>query len=156
MEKLKEVIIGVLLVLVLPLYLGCSGFIQWGIGHDITKYGDRIRAADLPLDVKLRLLEKLDALPVEKIGFFRWVEFDNSVKEMLSKRVNDEDALLLEREIDRLLNELTRRRRISSITKFRMARSSIAGLRECFLRGQTWTSTTANRLPSPTSSASDP
>jgi len=96
---------------VLGVAMGWRKFTSYGIATDFTSYQAKIRPMDLAPEVKKPLLDKLDRLRekarVSPMSFWRWIDYDESVKSMIDDGKLDPDEVeALNRELDRMEADL--------------------------------------------------
>jgi hypothetical protein len=100
-----------LIVVVLALFAAMMGwrkFVSYGIASDFTEYQAKVRSMqDLDPAVKKPLLERLERLRDKArsspISFWRWVDYDESIKSMIDdERLPPDEVEALNRELDRM------------------------------------------------------
>lgn len=103
--------VGVPVVLMLLCGLGgilsWHGLVSYGIATDLTEYQEHVRAMDLSPEVKKPLLERMDRIRNKarsaSMSFWRWLDYDESIKSMLKDGSLDPDEVeALNRELDRM------------------------------------------------------
>jgi hypothetical protein len=113
-ELLSPLVLGclvvpaVLLVLgALAVSMGWQKFVSYGIASDFTEYQAKIRSMELDAAAKKPLLERLERLRDKArsapISFWRWVDYDESIKSMIEDgRLTQDEVEAMNRELDRL------------------------------------------------------
>jgi len=112
-KTLRKVIVVLLIILALGvggIWRGWKAFVRFGVAGDLSKYHAAVNESDLDPLIKRRLSDRLDTLRGrardQSIGFFRWISYDESFKTIFAdKRVTPDEALVLERELQRLEKE---------------------------------------------------
>jgi len=112
-KTLKVVLMVLLFVFALAgvgVWRGWKAFVRFGVAGDLTKYQAAVNQSDLDPLVKRRLADRIDLIRERardgSIGFFRWLSYDESFKAIFEdKRVTPDEALILERELQRLEKE---------------------------------------------------
>jgi hypothetical protein len=87
--------------------LGWRQLVSYGIATDFTDYQEQVRAMDLAPEAKKPLLERMEKMRDKarsgSISFWRWVDYDESIKSMLRDgRLDPDEVEALNRELDRL------------------------------------------------------
>jgi hypothetical protein len=99
---------GILILLgVFAVAMGWSKFVSFGIASDFTEYHEQIREMDLAPEVKGPILEKLERLRekarAQPMSFWRWVDYDESIKSLLKdRRLTPDEVEVLNRELARM------------------------------------------------------
>ena len=81
------------------------------IRSDLKEYARQVRASRLSVARKIELLDAIDGLSdkidaEERIGLLRWWETNEVVKELLAGGLNEERAVLFQRELGRVQQRL--------------------------------------------------
>jgi len=92
------------------LAIGWKPFVRYGITTDLTEYHSLVSASDLEAEPKARILDRIEALREQArhrtISFFRWIDYDESIRDIIEdKRIPPDELALLERELDRVEKE---------------------------------------------------
>lgn len=82
------------------------------IRHDMREYARQVRASSLPTAQKVELLDRIDALSDKmeagsRIAFLRWLETNRAIRELLEDELNEDRAVLINRELRRVEERLT-------------------------------------------------
>jgi hypothetical protein len=97
-------------LLVIGAFLGVLGwrkFVSYGIATDFTEYHAQVRQMDLAPEVRKPLLERFEKLRdkgrASPISFWRWVDYDQSIKSFLADgKLTPDEVEALNRELDRM------------------------------------------------------
>jgi hypothetical protein len=111
MTRLVQFALGVIAIAFVVAALNWSSVCCLGIRYDLYHMAKQVRKADLSLHQKERLLDRIDAIR-ERVRHGRppsvisWVEVNYSIEDMLDGGLRDDEPRLIERELDRIVNEI--------------------------------------------------
>jgi hypothetical protein len=111
MTRLVQFALGVIAIAFVVAALNWSSVCCLGIRHDLYHMAKQVRKADLSLHQKERLLDRIDGIR-ERVRHGRppsvisWVEVNYSIEDMLDGGLRDDEPRLIERELDRIVNEI--------------------------------------------------
>jgi len=95
-----------------------SAFLKFGIGTDLSDYRDAVQEMEIEAQQKDALLDDFERLRLSvaqrnQIGFFEWVEIDDSIRGMLA------DGMLDGRESESLRADIDRMHKIQGLSPAR-------------------------------------
>lgn len=87
--------------------VGWHQLVSYGIATDFTEYQAKIRPMDLDPALKKPILVRMERLRdkarASPISFWRWIDYDESIKSMLNDdRLTSDEVEALNRELDRM------------------------------------------------------
>ena len=112
MASLLRNVGAALVVVVALLGYNWTALTGWQIGRDLRDYSQAIRHSECGIAEKERLLDQVEKIEDDLrrgrcIGWLRWRETDQVIRDLLQGGVNSEKAGLMVREFRRLEKELT-------------------------------------------------
>ena len=125
-ERLRRLVIrrsktvaGAVLLGVLLVYWNWTSIKNLVFRESLVVQAQKIRALTCPLETKEALLDEIEGLMdgLQKgrtVGVLRWLEFQEAVEAMLKDGITNDEQRLIERECERLEQELQRPRKRGS------------------------------------------
>ena len=111
MTRLVQLATGLIAIAFVVAALNWSSVCCLGIRHDLYQMAKHVRKSDLGLQQKERLLDRIDAIR-ERVRHGRqpsvisWVEVNYAIHDMLDGGIRGDEPRLIERELDRITNEI--------------------------------------------------
>ena len=97
-----------LALLAVGVVVGAKEFVAYGISSDITEYIYLIEKSDLERDTKNELRPRFERLrdlarKGEHVGFWIWIDYDESIENLIGDgKITEDELAALIRELDRL------------------------------------------------------
>jgi hypothetical protein len=110
-----QVVAGTVLLSVFLVYWHWTSIKNLAFRESLVVQAQKIRALACPLETKEALLDEIEALMDDlhegrTIGVLRWMEFRQAIDAMLKDGITNDERRLIERECERLEQELRRPR----------------------------------------------
>ena len=111
MTRLFQSAIGVLAVTVIVVGLSWSSLYGVSIRRDLHRIANQVRKSAISLQQKEQLLDRIDLIR-ERVRHGRqpspmsWWEVSDAINDMLDGGIRDDEPRLIEREFDRIVNEI--------------------------------------------------
>ena len=112
MASLLQYVGAALVLVVVLLGYNWTAFTGWQVRRDLRDYSQAIRHAECSIAEKERLLDQVEKIEDDLrrgrcIGWLRWRETDQVIRDLLQGGINSHKARLMVRELRRLERELS-------------------------------------------------
>ena len=111
MTRLFQIATGVLVITVTVVGLNWPLVYTLSVRHDLHRMANHVRKSAVSLQQKERLLDQIDAIRDRvrrghQPSLVSWWEVSDAINDMLDGGIRDDEPRLIERELDRITNEV--------------------------------------------------
>lgn len=111
MTRFFQIATGMLAISVAVVGLNWSSVYTLSVRHDLHHIAKQVRKSAVSLQQKERLLDQIDAIREQvrrgqQPSLVSWWEVSDAINDMLDGGIRDDEPRLIERELDRITNEI--------------------------------------------------